>query len=225
MRFGPSGPFPLLNAPLLMKPSSNNPGFGSLEQQQQQKRPKPCFPSMPDLPRSLPRDAGWVTEVGDFVCVHLINHGVVASSSGSAGSRRRGSRRRSGGGGGSSSGRDGKRRLFAPDSRPDDGCLWLLLVRAGVARKDLVAFLKSAERRLEGSRSRAAEAGASSDGGESRPPSEGIELLRVRGLRLAPLDVHGFGGFSVDGAPAADGDPLECLQAFVMPGVARTLVK
>ena len=85
-RLSPSGPFPLLNSSILMKPSSDAGSdrgrSGQLSrQQQQQKRPKPCFPSMPDLPRSLPKDAGWVTEVGDFVCVHLINHGILPSPS------------------------------------------------------------------------------------------------------------------------------------------------
>ncbi len=68
---------------------------------------------MPDLPKPLPKDAGWVTEVGDFVSVHLLNHGFVDKS-----------------------------RLLVRDCLPDDGLLWLLLIRAGISRRDLLKFLK-----------------------------------------------------------------------------------
>ena len=182
-----------------MKPSKD----ASFSDTHSSRRPKPCFPSMPDLPRSLPRDAGWVTEVGDFVFVHLINHGVTPTSS-SLSTRRRQSQAK---------GSAPRHHLFAPDARPDDGCLWLLLVRAGVGRRELTAFLKAAEKRLDGK----------VETTRATAAPEGVELLRVRGMRLAPLDVSGFAGFSVDGK--LQEDPLECLQAFVMPGVARTMVK
>ncbi len=69
-----------------------------------------------------------------------------------------------------------------PESRPDDGCLWLLLVRAGVSARDLASFVKAAERRGEGE--------GAAEAREFGPLPEGIELLKVRGLRLAPLDVQ-----------------------------------
>ena len=91
---------------------------------------------------------------------------------------------------------------LSPHSTPDDGLLWLLLIRSGVTRQDLYRFLSSS------------------------PPSSGslpeaIQILPVRGLRIAPLDVR-RAPLVVDGE--ALGEEEECLQAFVMPGVARTYV-
>lgn len=107
VRLRHSGPFPMLNShPGLMKPG----GPSSLPPS---KRPKPHFPSMPDLPKPLPKDAGWITEVGDFVSVHLLNQGFIDKS-----------------------------RLLVADCLPDDGLLWLLLIRAGISRRDLLKFLR-----------------------------------------------------------------------------------
>ena len=156
------------------------------------KRPKPHFPSMPDLPSPLPSDAGWVTEVGDFVSVHLLNHGFVDKSN----------------------------RLLVSECLPDDGVLWLLLVRAGISRKDLLGFLRSS------SSSSSLDHGTTAGSTGAPPPpaaSElppGIDIIPVRGFRLAPLTATG-------GAVTVDGESVNCncIQAFIMPGVARTMVR
>ena len=190
VRLRHSGPFPMLNNhPGLMKPSGSDgsprvagPGGGGGGGGV--KRPKPHFPSMPDLPSPLPSDAGWVTEVGDFVSVHLLNHGFVDKSN----------------------------RLLVSECLPDDGVLWLLLVRAGISRKDLLGFLRSS------SLDRVTTAGTGAPTPSELPP--GIDIIPVRGFRLAPLTATG-------GAVTVDGEPVNCncIQAFIMPGVARTMVR
>ena len=189
VRLRHSGPFPMLNShPGLMKPSGNygpphmalGAGTGGV------KRPKPHFPSMPDLPSPLPSDAGWVTEVGDFVSVHLLNHGFI----------------------------DRSNRLLVSECLPDDGVLWLLLVRAGISRKDLLGFLRSTS--LDHVTAGAGTIGAPA--ASELPP--GIDIIPVRGFRLAPLTATGR-------AVTVDGEPVNCncIQAFIMPGVARTMVR
>ena len=186
VRLRHSGPFPMLNShPGLMKPSGNSgsphvAGAGGV------KRPKPHFPSMPDLPSPLPSDAGWVTEVGDFVSVHLLNHGFLDKSN----------------------------RLLVRECLPDDGVLWLLLIRAGISRKDLQGFLRSSS--LDHATAASASAGAPAT--SELPP--GIDIIPVRGFRLAPLTATG-------GAVTVDGESVNCncIQAFIMPGVARTMVR
>ncbi len=171
-----SGPFPLLEGPSLMRPQitgNNSNNFTSLDYQR--KRPRPRFPSMPDLPEPLPNDAGWITEVGDFCAVHLL--------CGEFGSRG---------------------RRFAPAAETTNGALWLLLVRAGVVKRDLLRYLSSLD--------------SKNNNGERQPA--GVELLRVRGLRLSPLS-PGETRWVVDGDTLQTG-PGGTLQAFVMPGVART---
>ena len=181
VRLRHTGPFPILNnLPGIMK-SSLSKQQQQREQQQhappslssfQGKRPKPYFPSMPEIPKPLPKEAGWVTEVGDFIAIHLLNQAYLDKS-----------------------------KLLAPECRHDDGTLWLLLVRAGISRRDLLRFLKSME-----------------TGGTVHKAS-GVELIPVRGLRLAPL--------TAESVLTVDGEVVECdcIQAFIMPGVARTMIK
>jgi len=160
--------------PAWMIPSPKSGGTATVA-----RRPKPSFPAMPDLPKPLPRDAGWVTEVGDFFSIHILSHGMSA---------------------------DPCLKCLAPNARPDDGHLWLLLIRADAPKKELHRFFKRTE----------------ANGDEPLPP--GVELLRVRGVRLAPLSPDST-RFFVDGRPLESNGSVEMLQAFVMPGVARTLVK
>ena len=191
VRLRHSGPFPMLNShPGLMKPSgSGGPPSHLAGAGGGARRPKPHFPSMPDLPSPLPSDAGWVTEVGDFASVQLLNHGFV----------------------------DRSNRLLVRDCLPDDGVLWLLLVRAGTSRKDLLGFLRST------SLDHATAGGAATTGGAPAAAPElpqGIDIIPVRGFRLAPLTATG-------GAVTVDGELVHCncIQAFIMPGVARTMVR
>ena len=162
-----------------MKPSRGGSGNGVNHAPGGVKRPKPHFPNMPDLPKPLPNDAGWVTEVGDFVSVHLLNHGFIDMS-----------------------------RNLVSECLPDDGVLWLLLIRGGISRKELLGYLQSLDLTPP--------AAAAT---KTKFPA-GIDVIPVRGFRLAPLTASG-------GDVRVDGESLDCncIQAFIMPGVARTMVR
>ncbi|TRY72571.1 hypothetical protein TCAL_00196 [Tigriopus californicus] len=178
------GPFPLLNNHTVMMASSvvtaSPPSSMSQGTLRNQKRPKPYFPAMPEMPKPLHQDLGWVTEVGDFVAVHVFNMPCLDQD-----------------------------RTVVPDGSINDGRLRLLLIRGGIKRADLYKFLNAIE----------------SDAtfmSESMPPlPDGVEIISIKGIRITPITMET--AFQVDDQIVTGS--VECIQAFVMPGVARTMVK
>ena len=71
---------------------------------------------MPEMSKPLPQEARWIIEVGDFVSIYLLNQPFINQT-----------------------------QCMAPDASPDDGCLWLLLIRKGVTKKDLNKFMAAAD--------------------------------------------------------------------------------
>lgn len=100
-------------------------------------------------------------------------------------------------------------RTVVPDASINDGRLRLLLIRGGIKRADLYKFLNAIE----------SEATFLSD---NMPPlPDGVEIISIKGIRITPITMET--AFQVDDQTVTGS--VECIQAFVMPGVARTMVK
>lgn len=94
--------------------------------------------------------------------------------------------------------------LFAPDAKLNDGTIWLLIVRAGASRSQMLQFLLGL--------SSGAHATSSCSGGP-------IELIPVRAFRIEPnLSERGY--ITVDGELVEYGP----VQAEIFPGLARVMV-
>ncbi|XP_059471901.1 sphingosine kinase 2-like isoform X2 [Neocloeon triangulifer] len=91
---------------------------------------------------------------------------------------------------------------IAPDARPDDGVIWLVVIRAGASRSQLLQFLLGL-----------------SSGSHIHMPI--VEMIPVTAFRLEPENVKSTGHITVDGE-LVDYGPI---QAEVMPGMSRILTR
>ncbi|CAB3370910.1 Hypothetical predicted protein [Cloeon dipterum] len=91
---------------------------------------------------------------------------------------------------------------IAPDARPDDGVIWLAVIRAGATRSQLLQFLLGV-----------------SSGSHIHMPI--VQMIPVTAFRLEPESVKSTGHITVDGE-LVDYGPI---QAEVMPGMARVLTR
>lgn len=94
--------------------------------------------------------------------------------------------------------------FFAPDAKLNDGTIWLLVVKAGATRTQVLHFLLGL--------SSASHASLQNSGGP-------IELLAVRAFRIEP-DMSESGCMTVDGELVEYGP----IQAEVFPALARVMV-
>lgn len=94
--------------------------------------------------------------------------------------------------------------FFAPNSRLNDGIIWLLILHAGLSRAQLLSFLLSL-----------------SSGTHMDPTnSDLIEMIAVRAFRLEPEEGPNTGHITVDGELVEYGP----IQAEVFPGLANIMV-
>lgn len=94
--------------------------------------------------------------------------------------------------------------LFAPNSRLNDGIIWLLILHAGLSRSQLLSFLLSL-----------------SSGTHVEPTCDLIEMIAVKAFRLVPEEGSNSGGhITVDGELVEYGP----IQAEVFPGLANIMV-
>lgn len=98
----------------------------------------------------------------------------------------------------------GEECFFAPNAKLNDGTIWLLIVKAGASRSQVLRFLLGL--------STGAHASASSSDGP-------IQLLAVRAFRIEP-DMTEKGCMTVDGELVEYGP----VQAEIFPGLARVMV-
>lgn len=92
--------------------------------------------------------------------------------------------------------------LFAPESKLNDGTIWLLIIRGNVSRSQLLHFLLGL-----------------STAAHVHNTGNGIDFLPVRGFRIEP-DMEEKGYMTVDGEHIEYG----AIQAEVFPGLARVMV-
>ncbi|KAJ8955775.1 hypothetical protein NQ317_018948 [Molorchus minor] len=93
--------------------------------------------------------------------------------------------------------------LFAPEARLNDGKIWLLIVRAGATRSQLLHFLL----------------GLSTGAHASTQTEAPIELIPVNAFRIEP-DMTESGYMTVDGEHVQYG----CIQAEIFPELGRVMV-
>ncbi|CAH1992173.1 unnamed protein product [Acanthoscelides obtectus] len=98
----------------------------------------------------------------------------------------------------------GEECLFAPEARLDDGKIWLLIVKAGTSRSQLLHFLLGL--------STGAHATASQN-------PEGIQLFPVNAFRIEP-------NMTENGYMTVDGEHVEYgpIQAEIFPSLGRAMV-
>ncbi len=92
---------------------------------------------------------------------------------------------------------------FARDSRPGDGVLWLVLVRASISRMELLRWF------------------ASLSEGVSTDFSEAVDLIPVRAFRIEPIDPLEGCVLSLD----AESVPFGPVQGRIMPRAAKLKAK
>ncbi|KAH8400469.1 hypothetical protein KR222_000959 [Zaprionus bogoriensis] len=129
--------------------------------------------TMPALQLPLPAAQGWICEQeGDFVMVHAAYTTHLASDC-----------------------------FFAPESRLNDGLIYLVIIRAGVGRSQLLNFLLSMNT------------------GTHLPvePDPHIQVVPVRAFRIEPSGNHGI--LTVDGERVEYGP----IQAEVFPGLINVM--
>ena len=116
----------------------------------------------------------WIYESGEYVTITLLNQPFLDSTA-----------------------------MLAPQSRPDDGKLFLLIIRGGTTKKNLLKLMLEMEK-----------------GRHVTIP--GVELIPVRAFRLIPDENNpGKGIMAVDGERV----PAGPVQAHIMPAAARLFVK
>lgn len=94
--------------------------------------------------------------------------------------------------------------LFAPEARLNDGRIWLLVVRAGASRSQLLHFLLGLSTGAHAS---------------SEPEQSPVELIPVNAFRIEP-DMNERGYITVDGEHVEYGT----IQAEIFPNLGRVLV-
>ncbi|XP_054720367.1 sphingosine kinase 1-like [Uloborus diversus] len=90
--------------------------------------------------------------------------------------------------------------LFAPDARPDDGIMWLIVIRADVSRAQVIYFLSSLQ-----------------TGEHVNIPY--VDYIPIHAFRLEPSTSDGF--------LTVDGEVIPCctIQAEVLPSIARIMTR
>lgn len=88
--------------------------------------------------------------------------------------------------------------LFAPDAKLDDGIMWLIVIRAGVSRAQVMYFLASLQ-----------------TGDHVHSPY--VDVTPIHAFRLQPSQQDGF--MTVDGEVI----PCGAIQAEVLPSIARVM--
>ncbi|EDV99534.1 sphingosine kinase 2 isoform X2 [Drosophila grimshawi] len=128
--------------------------------------------TMPGLLLPLPAEQGWLSEEGEFVMVHAAYTTHLASDC-----------------------------FFAPDSRLNDGLIYLVIIRSGVGRSQLLNFLLSMQR------------------GSHLPAEQDpyIQVMPVRAFRIEPSGSNGI--LTIDGE-RVDYGPI---QAEVFPGLINVM--
>ncbi|KNC28417.1 hypothetical protein FF38_02126 [Lucilia cuprina] len=92
--------------------------------------------------------------------------------------------------------------LFAPDSKLNDGIIYLVIIRAGIARSQLMQFLLN----------------MSSGSHLSEAPTTHIQVIPVTAFRIEPEDEEGI--ITVDGERVGYG----AIQAEIFPGLMKIMV-
>lgn len=134
----------------------------------------PMFGPASDIPALTSEvSSTWKTEEGDFIMVHAAYQSHLGSDC-----------------------------HFAPTATPNDGIIWLLIIRGGVSRSQLLGFLL----------------GLSS--GTHLPADENqyIQLIPVTAFRIEPLGNEG--NITVDGEKVAYGP----IQGEIFPGIVKVMV-
>ncbi|XP_030380702.1 sphingosine kinase 1 [Scaptodrosophila lebanonensis] len=128
--------------------------------------------TMPALQLPLPTDQGWICEEGDFVMVHAAYTTHLASDC-----------------------------FFAPASKLNDGIIYLMVIRAGVSRSQLLNFLLSLN-----------------DGSHLPEPDDPfIRVVPVQAFRIVPSGSQGI--MTVDGELVDYG----AIQAEIFPGMINVM--
>ncbi|XP_011185060.2 sphingosine kinase 1 [Zeugodacus cucurbitae] len=129
--------------------------------------------TIPTLDQPLPADT-WHTEEGEYVMVHAAYTTHLSSDC-----------------------------FFAPDSRLNDGIIYLVIIRGGVGRSQLAHFLL----------------GMSSGTHLPKEPNKYIEVVPVRAFRIEPSP-------DKEGIMAVDGERVDYgpLQGEILPGMIKVMV-
>uniref|UniRef100_A0A1B0B759 sphingosine kinase n=1 Tax=Glossina palpalis gambiensis TaxID=67801 RepID=A0A1B0B759_9MUSC len=124
-------------------------------------------------PLKSPLPADWNTEEGEFIMVHAAYTTHLAADC-----------------------------LFAPESKLNDGIIYLVIIRAGISRVQLLNFLLS----------------MSSGTHLDEAPSSHVQVLRVTAFRIEP--------HNSDGIITVDGERMEygSIQAEMFPGLIKVMV-
>ncbi len=93
----------------------------------------------------------------------------------------------------------GQDYIASPESKLDDGLLYLTFIRKGISKLDLIKVI-----------------GDSGSGNFLKNPH--LEWVKVKAFRLEPLDAHGT--IMIDGEKVSYGK----IQGEILPSFARTLV-
>ncbi|XP_075158923.1 sphingosine kinase 1 [Haematobia irritans] len=132
--------------------------------------------TIPALSEPIPTAAEWQSEEGEFVMVHAAYTSHLATDC-----------------------------LFAPDSKLNDGIIYLVIIRAGVSKSQLIHFLLN----------------LSSGTHLSEAPTQHIQVIPVSAFRIEPAkDIEGGGIMNVDGERVPYGN----LQAEIFPGILKVMV-
>lgn len=121
---------------------------------------------------TTPVPVTWTSETGEFVMVHAVYESHISSEC-----------------------------MFAPAAKPNDGIIWMLVIRAGVSRQELFKFLLA----------------LSSGTHIPATTHEYIQMIPVTAFRIEPSGSQGC--YSIDGERVEVG-PLQC---EVFPGIANIL--
>lgn len=119
-----------------------------------------------------PLPAHWVREEGEFVMVHVSYQSYI-----------------------------GEDFLFAPRSELSDGVMWMLVIRAGVTRSQLLSFLLN-----------------SSNGAHADVNTDFIKMIPVSAFRIVPEGSDGY--LTVDGELVEYGP----IQAEIFPNIVNVYV-
>lgn len=114
---------------------------------------------------------GWTIEEDEYVCVHAVNLPFLDSNS-----------------------------MISPNSELNDGCLYLLIVRKGATKMDLLKIMMTMEQGLH-------------------IYNNTTEMIRVRAVRIEPLTNDGH--ITVDGELVDHG----MVQAAVIPNTCQVMLR
>ena len=178
-RSGPTSRTPTSPTPIGIPPAAPAPVFPASQKPHSGGHQGGALPPSPGLDPTFhpltatPLHKDWVTETSDFLCVYILNLPYIDRTT-----------------------------FLAPDSLPDDGVLWLLIVRSSVTRSSILRFMLSAE-----------------SGNHVNIP--GIDIFPVTAVKIQPDPTSLPSSMTVDGEQIPAG-PVQC---HVLPGAGRVMVK